>query len=143
MIYPKHDSLNVNAALINQIDKLCDDCNNAMNDDFNTALTIGHLFNLLKKVNAFYSKQISLTDINQATFDRMKTTLLTFTEEILGIKPEKNINGHNLLKILLKDYTEAKATKNYEKVDLIRRQLAEEGIIINDMKDFVGWAYNE
>ena len=97
----------------------------------------------LKKVNAFYSKQISLTDINQATFDRMKTTLLTFTEEILGIKPEKNINGHNLLKILLKDYTEAKATKNYEKVDLIRRQLAEEGIIINDMKDFVGWAYNE
>ena len=143
MIYPKHNSLNVNAELINQIDKLCDDCNNAMNDDFNTALTIGHLFNLLKKVNAFYSKQISLTDINQATFDRMKTTLLTFTEEILGIKPEKNINGHNLLKILLKDYTEAKATKNYEKVDLIRRQLAEEGIIINDMKDFVGWAYNE
>ena len=143
MIYPKHDALNVNAGLINQISKICDDCHNAMNDDFNTALTIGHLFNLLKKVNSFYSKQISLTDINQATFNRMKTTLLTFTEEILGIKPEKNINGHNLLKILLEEYVEAKATKNYKKVDLLRQRLAEEGITLNDMKDFVGWAYNE
>ena len=73
----------------------------------------------------------------------MKTTLLTFTEEILGIKPEKNINGHNLLKFLLEDYAKAKATKNYKKVDLLRQLLAEEGITINDMKDFIGWAYNE
>ena len=143
MIYPKHDTLNFNAALINQINKICDDCHNAMNDDFNTALTIGHLFKLLKKVNSFYSKQIPLIDINQATFDRMKTTLQTFTEEILGIKPEKKINGHNLLKILLKEYAEAKTTKNYKKVDLLRQRLAEEGITINDMKDFVGWAYDE
>ena len=65
--------------------------------------------------------------------------------EIKGkeIKPEKKINGHNLLKILLKDYAEAKTTKNYKKVDLLRQRLAEEGIIINDMKDFVGWAYDE
>ena len=143
MIYPKHDTLNFNAALINQINKICDDCHNAMNDDFNTALTIGHLFKLLKKVNSFYSKQIPLIDINQGTFDRMKTTLQTFTEEILGIKPEKKINGHNLLKILLENYAEATATKNYKKVDLLRQRLAEEGITINDMKDFVGWAYDE
>ncbi len=143
MIYPKHDTLNFNAALMNQINKICDDCHNAMNDDFNTALTIGHLFKLLKKVNSFYSKQVPLIDINQATFQRMKTTLQTFTEEILGIKPEKKINGHNLLKILLNDYAEAKTTKNYKKVDLLRQRLAEEGITINDMKDFVGWAYDE
>ena len=64
-------------------------------------------------------------------------------EDILGIKPETYINGKNLLSILLEDYAEAKATKDYKKVDVLRQRLKEEGITIKDMKDFVGWAYNE
>jgi len=69
--------------------------------------------------------------------------LLSFTEDILGIKPETHINGKNLLNILLEDYAEAKATKDYKKVDVLRQRLKEEGITIKDMKDFIGWAYNE
>ena len=143
MVYPENETLNVDTALVAQVNKICDDCHHAMNDDFNTALTIGHLFNLLKKVNSLYAKQIAFTAMDQATFDRMKTTLLNFTEDILGIKPETHINGKNLLNILLEDYAEAKATKDYKKVDVLRQRLKEEGITIKDMKDFVGWAYNE
>ena len=143
MVYPENETLNVDTALVAQVNKICDDCHHAMNDDFNTALTIGHLFNLLKKVNSLYAKQIAFTAMDQATFDRMKTTLLNFTEDILGIKPETHINGINLLNILLEDYAEAKATKDYKKVDALRQRLKEEGITIKDMKDFIGWTYNE
>jgi cysteinyl-tRNA synthetase len=143
MVYPENEPLNVDTALVAQVNKMCDDCHHAMNDDFNTALTIGHLFNLLKKVNSLYAKQITFAAMDKVTFDRMKTTLLSFTEDILGIKPETYINGKNLLSILLEDYAEAKATKDYKKVDVLRQRLKEEGITIKDMKDFVGWAYNE
>ena len=73
----------------------------------------------------------------------MKETLLTFTEDILGIRPETNLNGENLLNILLQDYAQAKIAKDYQRVDYIRSRLKEEGITIKDMKDAVGWAYSE
>src|SRR5690554_6414326 len=41
--------------IVKQIDQLCENCHSAMNDDFNTALTIGHLFNLLKKINSLHT----------------------------------------------------------------------------------------
>ena len=85
--YPEAQLQTLNANQGAQIHKMCDDCHHAMNDDFNTALTIGHIFNLLKKVNSFHSGQIDLSEIDLETFLRMKETLLTFTEDILGIRP--------------------------------------------------------
>ena len=141
--YPEAQLQTLNANQGAQIHKMCDDCHHAMNDDFNTALTIGHIFNLLKKVNSFHSGQIDLSEIDLETFLRMKETLLTFTEDILGIRPETNLNGENLLNILLQDYAQAKIAKDYKRVDYLRSRLKEEGITIKDMKDAVGWAYSE
>jgi cysteinyl-tRNA synthetase len=141
--YPEAQLQTLNANQGAQIHKMCDDCHHAMNDDFNTALTIGHIFNLLKKVNSFHSGQIDLSEIDLETFLRMKETLLTFTEDILGIRPETNLNGENLLNILLQDYAQAKIAKDYQRVDYLRSRLKEEGITIKDMKDAVGWAYSE
>lgn len=126
-----------------QIEKMCDNCYYAMNDDFNTALTIGHLFNLLKKVNALHAGQLAFESIGRETFDRMKSTILGFTEEVLGLSQEITLNGEHLLQALLDEYQEAKEAKNYEKVDLIRAKLKSESIIVKDMKGKIDWALEE
>ena len=126
-----------------QIEKMCDNCYYAMNDDFNTALTIGHLFNLLKKVNSLNTGQLTFESLGKEAFDRMRSTVLGFTEDVLGLKQESQLNGEQLIQILLKEYKEAKENKNYDKVDLIRSQLKSEGLIVKDMKDKVDWAYEE
>ena len=39
---------------VQQVNEFCDNCYHAMNDDFNTALAIGHLFNIVKKINSIH-----------------------------------------------------------------------------------------
>ncbi|MDH5608823.1 MAG: cysteine--tRNA ligase [Cyclobacteriaceae bacterium] len=126
-----------------QINKMCDNCYHAMNDDFNTALTIGHIFNLLKKVNSLHTGQLGFEQLGKSTFDRMKETILGFTEEVLGLKQESTINGENLLQLLLEEYKNAKETKAYDKVDQLRAKLKAEGILVKDMKGSIDWAYEE
>ncbi len=141
--YPDGIDLEANTKAGEQIEKMCDNCYYAMNDDFNTALTIGHLFNLLKKVNSLHTGQLAFDQMTVETFNRMKETILGFTEDVLGLKQESSIDGENLLGILLKEYKGAKEQKNYEKVDDLRAQLKAEGLIVKDMKDRVDWAYEE
>ncbi len=129
--------------LASQIEKMCDNCYHAMNDDFNTALTIGHIFNLLKKVNAIHTGQLNIEDVGKDTFIRLKETIIRFTEEVLGLKQESTINGENMLHFLLHEYRIAKESKNYDKVDELRAKLKEEGIIVKDMKGGVDWAFEE
>ncbi len=126
-----------------QIEKFCDNCFHAMNDDFNTALTIGHLFNILKKINGIHAGQISMGSIGKETFERMKKTFIGFNEEVLGLEVEDSLPGGKLLEIILKEYQVAKEKKNYEKVDELRAALKTNGIVVKDMKTGIDWAYEE
>ena len=114
-----------------------------MNDDFNTALTIGHLFNIVKKINAIHTGQLNPESLGKETFDRMKSTFLSFAQEVLGLKPENALPSGKLLSIILKEYAKAKSEKNYEKVDELRAELKAQGIVVKDMKTGVDWAYEE
>ena len=133
----------VNEKQVQQISQLCESCYRAMNDDFNTAVTISHLFNLLKKINSIQTDQLKPAEIGKDTFDKLINTFLTFTTDILGIKEEKLEDQSSLLNILLKLYREAKGNKDYEKVDEIRAHLKELGIVLKDMKQQIDWAYEE
>lgn len=126
-----------------QIKKICENCHHAMNDDFNTALTIGHLFNILKKINSIHTGQLKLGQIGKDNFQLMKNTFLTFTEDILGLKLESELEANKLIDVVLKEYKEAKTNKNYQKVDELRSQLKELGIIVKDMKTKIDWAFEE
>lgn len=137
------DSSAANAQQVEQINKLCYNCHHAMNDDFNTALTIGHLFNLLKKINSIQTGQLPLSEIGQETFDRMKSTFISFTEDILGLRLEVNLQAEPFLKVILDDYKVAKEEKNYTKVDSIRAQLKAQSIIVKDLKTGIDWAFEE
>ena len=126
-----------------QINTFCDNCYHAMNDDFNTALTIGHLFNIVRKVNSLHTGQLKFGEIGKKTFNRMKTTFLKFSEEVLGLKVESGINDQHLVDIILGEYKDAKHNFDFERVDKLRTEFKSEGIIIKDMKDRIEWAFEE
>ncbi|MEO9803215.1 MAG: cysteine--tRNA ligase [Reichenbachiella sp.] len=132
-----------NEKAIQQINSLCDNCYRAMNDDFNTALTIGHLFNLLKKINSIHTGALSIAEIGADTFNRMKATFETFVLNVLALKEENHVEFDGLISVLLNIYKEAKEAKDYHKVDEIRNSLKSQGIVLKDMKTGIDWAYEE
>jgi cysteinyl-tRNA synthetase len=90
-----------------------------------------------------HNGNLDIGQVSSKTFERMKSTFLKFVQEVLGLKEEKPIETELLLEIILESYREAKAGKNYEKVDSIRNQLKKQGIVLKDMKTDVDWAYEE
>jgi cysteinyl-tRNA synthetase len=115
----------------------------SMDDDFNTAMAIGHLFNLLKKINSIFTGQLQSASLGEEVFSKMLATYITFVEEILGLVEEKGEVQDGLLDLLLSQYSEAKTARNYAKVDEIRLGLKSMGFVVKDMKDRIDWAYEE
>ncbi len=126
-----------------EIEKAIEGCYSGMNDDLNTAVTISHLFTILKKINQLHTKQLKLENIGLELFERMKETYLRFYFDILGLKLEVPENWEPLSRELLNLYKEYKETKNYEKIDEIRASFKEMGILIKDMKDSIDWGLEE
>ena len=126
-----------------EIIKLCKDCYAGLNDDFNTALTIGHLFNILKKINSIYLQTIDISTIEEDVFNTMIKTFCEIIEDILGLKEEKVDDPDGFINSLLDIYKDAKDSKQYDKVDKIRALFKAEGLIIKDMKNNIDWAYEE
>jgi len=126
-----------------QINAFCDDCYHAMNDDFNTALTIGHLFKMVKKINSLHTGLLKFGAIGKTAFNRMKETFLVFSGEVLGLKAETDVNYQNLINTILGEYKDAKYNRDFERVDKLRVKLKAEGIVVKDMKDKIEWAFEE
>lgn len=141
--YKAEEGVELNEKAVKQINQLCDNVYRAMGDDFNTALTIGHLFNLLKKINSISTGQLKAAEIGEETFERMKSTYVSFIEDVFGLLEEKPANPEEIVETLLEFYKDAKANKAYDKVDAIRASLKKQGIVVKDMKTGVDWAYEE
>lgn len=139
----KQDGALKNDKQIEQINQICDNCYHAMNDDFNTAKAIAELFNLVKKINSLQTEQLKFSEIGEEVFSKMKTTYLSFMEEVLGLKEEMPTATSPIIDALLAVYKKAKAEKNYEQVDEIREVLKSNKLIIKDMKSSVEWGYEE
>lgn len=123
--------------------KLTNDCFNGLNDDLNTARTIASLFNLLKKINSIHTGAISLGSIGAETFAYVKKTYSALVKDVLGLQEENPVQTGDLLEVLLDFYKEAKAAKDYTRVDLIRSEFKKQRIVIKDMKNGIDWAYEE
>ncbi|PIQ20885.1 MAG: cysteine--tRNA ligase [Cytophagales bacterium CG18_big_fil_WC_8_21_14_2_50_42_9] len=123
--------------------KLTKDCFNGLNDDLNTARTIASLFNLLKKINSFYTGNIGLGSITAETFNYAKETYRVLVLDILGLQEESTADTGQLFGVLLRFYQEAKEAKDYARVDEIRAEFKKQGVVIKDMKTGVDWAYEE
>ncbi|MCS7004595.1 MAG: cysteine--tRNA ligase [Cytophagales bacterium] len=115
----------------------------AMNDDFNTAVAIAALFQMLKKINQLFVGQIQPSLLGEDGFNKLKNYFITFTEDILGLLEEKPMYPEKAIQLAVQHYAEAKQAKNYAKVDEIRAHFKEMGLVLRDMKDRIEWAYDE
>lgn len=115
----------------------------ALDDDLNTALAITHLLAITKKINTLQTNQAKISTIQESTFAFLQKMYPLVLTEILGIQEEPIQEVEALLQTLLKLYAEAKAEKNYAKVDEIRAELKKIGITLKDTKQGIDWAYTE
>lgn len=137
------DSIEVNEHTVGQINSIIENCYRALNDDFNTALAIAQLFNLLKKINSVSTGNLKPGEIGEETFNSLLSTYISIVENVLGLLEEKPADVEGIIEIIIGLYKQAKLAKEYDKVDDIRAKLKNYGVVLKDMKESVGWAYEE
>jgi cysteinyl-tRNA synthetase len=133
----------IDAVLEAEIKKYIADAYQGLNDDFNTAIAIASLFQLIKKINPFYMQQKPIGSISKETFNWLIKEYKTIVFDILGLTQEPFSSPEPLIQGLLHQYKLAKEEKNYAQVDEIRSYFKNMGIVIKDMKHTIDWAYEE
>ena len=129
-----------------KVKRFIDDCYKGMNDDFNSAISIANLFNLLKYVNAFANNVKPTATISNDTFDLMKQTYMSFVNDILALKVERQadeIFEKETLDLIIGFYRKAKEAKDFDAVDSIRAKMKSLGIMLKDSKEATTWSYEE
>ena len=124
----------------------CQEVYDGLNADFNTAMSIAALYNLLKRINSFKAKLLALNSISQTTFEKLVQTFLSINEEVLGISESKMLEGASPIAMLdawMESYQQARANKDFALVDTIRANFKANQIIIKDSKEGSEWAYEE
>jgi cysteinyl-tRNA synthetase len=125
------------------IDSLINRCVESMNDDFNTPVTIAHLFDGVKLINSINDGKDS---INKEDLDKLKNHYSNFVFDILGLKKEtvdSSDSGlsNNLMEIIIDLRNKSKENKDWNTADLIRDELNKLKISIKDNKDSTTWDY--
>jgi len=120
-----------------KINKLVDEFEEFINDDFNTAKVLANMFEIVPVINSMKDGLIKTDAISSATLEKLKEKFTVFLEQILGLKDDApnslQING--LMDLLIQIRKEAKSKKDFFTSDKIRKQLAELGIEMKDEKD--------
>ena len=123
------------------VEALAERCNNAMEDDMNTAMLVGHLLSGITQINklAEGSETISAVDL-----EKLKGLYHSWVFLVLGLElPEalglaNEITG-NLIEMILQLRSDAKSNLDFETADRIRNELTDLGITIKDRKDGADW----
>lgn len=122
----------------------------AMDDDFNTALAISALYELVRAVNPHLNQALQgnnnyRTAVWLAAFADCQG-LLTVYGQILGIFPQGGTVGESdpglvadLVELLLELRAEARAAKNWALADHIRDRLGQIGVEVKDTPSGATW----
>ena len=127
-----------------------DKFHNAMNDDFNTASSLGFIFELIREVNKFLDSKPS-----GAKAKELVTKTGELLAEIGGVMNIFNKTPEEWYRSLMKvkkiefseeallqkiaERQEARNQKDWATADMIRKTLEEKGIILEDKKDGTAW----
>ncbi len=129
-------NMDIDKPMAEKIQSLCNQCEEHICDDFNTAKLIATLFDMSVVVNTLTEQQDDMS-IGEETLHQLVKTFTVFLRDVLGIKKETVENNKltEVIDILLTIRNKAKADKNYVFSDYIRNKLEETGIIVKDGKD--------
>jgi cysteinyl-tRNA synthetase len=122
----------------------------AMDDDFNTALALGHIFELIREANRFLDNKPS--DLKDRELLLKTRELLYEAGNILNIFSRTPDEWYgSLMKIRkvelserdilekIKERQDARQRKDWHLADTIRKELEEKGVILEDKKDRTDW----
>ncbi len=111
-------------------------CYSSMNDDFNSPLLIGHLFDAVKFINSVKNKKKSISILDLET---LKKSIHDFIYNVLGFRISKYSENDTkfeknkeILELLLEVRNKARDKKDFEISDFIRESLIELKIELND-----------
>jgi len=122
----------------------------AMNDDFNTALALGHTFELIREANIFLDSKpsewkdkellLKTKDLLSEAGNILNIFNKNPYEWYLSLMKIKNI-GLSEKEILerIKERQEARKRKDWKFADKIRKELEGKGIILEDKRDRTDW----
>ena len=117
-------------------------CYAALDDDFNSPIVIGHLFEACKTVNQLADKKTSITPDG---LEALRRAFHTFAFDILGLRAEAEADSGReeafgrAVDLLLDIRQQAKAAKDWATSDKIRNELAALGFEIKDTKEGATW----
>lgn len=143
MQYLPDENTPVQSKIVEEIQQIIQNIYKGMDDDFNTAVALSALLNLLKKINSVHNGQIKPAEIGRETFQQMLNTYITFVEEVFGLRQEFRPDIEQVMEVLLNVYRQAKQNKDFGMVDKLRAEFRKLGVVVKDMKDGVDWAYEE
>ncbi len=131
-------------ALYDKIQQTKQDFEVAMDDDFNTALGIGNLFELVRESNAFLHGQTG--ELSSGALFVLHEVLETFKEiglvfGILGEQNEQQDSGmvEKLMDLILDIRQDARQKKDWAVADKVRDTLKEAGVVIEDTPQGSRW----
>lgn len=124
-----------------EIDPIRLNCENAMNDDFNSPVVIAELFEAVRIINTVYDGALK---ISATELDKLKTLMQDFIFEVFGLKDEDSSNTelNEVLDMVIALRKDAKENKDYATSDMIRVGLQNIGIQLKDSKDGTTWSKN-
>lgn len=124
------------------IESVVSEIEGSMNDDFNTAQAMAHIFTSIKSVRAACNSGKTPANLSEY-MDWMKT----FLHDVLAIWPDfsKSQGGDEkitsgLMELIIELRKEARQSKNWAVADRIRDKLNELGITINDTPEGTTWS---
>ncbi len=125
----------------------------AMDDDFNTALAIGHMFDAVRAINRILAEENLLHGSLSAILSKAHDDLLRLGDVlgILGSNPatwldhcareglaDSGLNGAEI-EALIAERREARARRDFARADQIRDELAAKGVLLLDGPEGTTW----
>ncbi|MEM8585845.1 MAG: cysteine--tRNA ligase [Bacteroidota bacterium] len=119
-----------------------------MDDDFNTPKALAKVFELISKINALHTGQLSTDEVSEETLTTIKEDLHQLIFQVFGLQNDLASGGNDkttealdgVLQLVLDLRQQARTEKNWAVSDQIRDQLAAAGVEIKDGKDGASWS---
>jgi cysteinyl-tRNA synthetase len=119
-----------------KVNRLVNEFDEFMNDDFNTAKVLGSMFELVPVINSINDGLINTGAIAAATLSLLQQKFKIYLEDVFGLQNStvKNELLNGVMDLLIEIRKEAKAKRDFATSDKIRNQLAVTGINLKDEK---------
>ena len=123
------------------IQKIMDECYDAMNDDFNSPIAIAALFEAVRIANSVKDGNLKINGEELTLLNRL---FQAFVFDIFGLLESESggddqlVDG--LMQTIINIRKEARAKKDWATSDLIRDELAKFDIVLKDGKEGTSWS---